>query len=220
MVDRSTWLKERRKMAEYRYDAIFSRDYDEKYGRIDPTHRQFVKKLLSLSPAGCTVLDAACGTGKYWSMIRDSGRSVVGTDQSSEMLKLAAKKHPGVPTAKIGLQEMTYTDEFFAIMCVDAMENVPPEDWALVLGNFARALKSGGYLYFTVEVAEESEMQEAYRRAREMGLPVVRGEYAHHGGYHYYPRPEQVERWVAQSGLEIVEKSVGDGYLHYLVRKD
>ena len=219
LPDRRSWLRERRRLAEVRYDTTFSRDYDEKYGNISPTHRRFVEKLVSLTPADSPILDAACGTGKYWRMIFGAGRRIVGIDQSSEMLRLAALKHPGVPTEKTGLQEMTHVSEFLAAMCVDAMENVCPEDWPLVLGNLASALKNGGHLYLTVEVIAQDELEDAYRKAREMGLPVVFGEYAHHGGYHYYPEPGQVEKWLSGAGFEIIEKGLGDGYLHYLLRK-
>ncbi|HHW57138.1 MAG TPA: class I SAM-dependent methyltransferase [Clostridia bacterium] len=206
-------------MTEYRYDSIFSKNYDEKYGQIDPTHRRYVERLLSVSPVGCIVLDAACGTGKYWTMILASGRMVFGIDQSDMMLKLANRKYPEVPTAKLGLQEMHFTDQFFAAMCVDAMENICPEDWPLVLENFYCALKSGGHIYITVEIAEEREINEAYRRGIEMGLPVVYGEYVHHGGYHYYPQPVQVKTWLVKAGLHVVEESPGDGYFHFLAQK-
>lgn len=81
-----------------------------------------------------------------------------------------------MPTERVGLQEITYVSEFSAATCVDAMENVCPEDWPLVLGNLASALKKDGHLYLTVEVIAEDELEEAYRKAREMGLPVVFGE--------------------------------------------
>ena len=217
--DRQSWLKERRRLAEVRYDAVFSRDYDEKYGDISPTHRRFVQKLLSLTHPGARILDAACGTGKYWGMILEAGRRIVGIDQSSEMLRKAALKYPGVPSQKMGLQEMKYVSEFPAAMCVDAMENVSPEDWPLVLANLASALKSGGYLYLTVEVIAHDELEDAYKKSRQMGLPVVFGEYAHHGGYHYYPEKRRVEEWLSGADFEIVERELGDGYLHYLVKK-
>lgn len=218
-MDRKLWLAEKRRMIEYRYDFVFSRDYDEKYGQIDPTHKHYVEKLLSVSPPGCVVLDAACGTGKYWPMILESGRKVFGIDQSAGMLKLANRKYPEVPTVKLSLQEMYFADQFFAVMCVDAMENICPEDWPLVLANFVRALKFGGHIYITVESAEETEILEAYRRGRELDLPVVYGEYVHHGGYHYYPQPEEVKTWLSRAGLQVVEVSSGDGYWHFFAQK-
>jgi hypothetical protein len=41
---------------------------------------------------------------------------------------------------------------------MDAMENVPPEDWLLVLSNFHRALKEHGYFYFTAETIENADV--------------------------------------------------------------
>lgn len=40
------------------------------------------------------VLDAACGTGKYWPMLLGAGLRVMGVDQSQAMLDVATRKHP------------------------------------------------------------------------------------------------------------------------------
>jgi ubiquinone/menaquinone biosynthesis C-methylase UbiE len=85
------------------------------------------------------VLDAACGTGKYWSLILDSGRSVVGIDQSQQMLLRAKDKFPNQRTEKMGLQEIDFIEAFEGIICVHAMEFIAPEDWPPVLNNFSRA---------------------------------------------------------------------------------
>jgi Methyltransferase domain len=103
-VDRQAWLRERRQTAEERHDAIDAFTYDDQYGEIGPTHRRFVADLLERCPPGGTVLDAACGTGKYVAMILDSGRRVVGTDQSTGMLARARAQFPAVPLERVGLQ--------------------------------------------------------------------------------------------------------------------
>jgi hypothetical protein len=54
--------------------------------------------------------------------------------------------------------------------------------------------------------------------ATAQGLPVVRGEHASRGGgYHYYPRLDQVAAWVHDAGLQVIEDghSKGDGYGYY-----
>ena len=96
-MDRQTWLRERRQTAEERHDTIHAFTYDEHYGEIGPTHRRFVADLLERCPPGGTVLDAACGTGKYFAMVLDAGRRVVGTDQSTGMLARARARFPAVP---------------------------------------------------------------------------------------------------------------------------
>jgi SAM-dependent methyltransferase len=195
-VDREAWLRERRQTAEERHDAIHAFTYDERYGEIGPTHRRFVADLLERCPPGGTVLDAACGTGKYFAMVLDSGRRVVGTDQSTGMLARARARFPVVPLERVGLQELAFDAELDAVMCIDAMENIPPEDWP--------------------------RLERVFAEATARGLPVVRGEMVGEG-YHYYPSREQVGGWLEQAGLAVVSEDVSDegdgyGYLHLLTR--
>jgi ubiquinone/menaquinone biosynthesis C-methylase UbiE len=221
MVDREAWLRERRQTAEERHDTIHAFTYDEQYGEIGPTHRRFVADLLERCQPGGTVLDAACGTGKYFAMVLDAGRRVVGTDQSTGMLARARARFPGVPLERIGLQELAFDAEFDAVMCIDAMENIPPEDWPRVVGNLRRALRPGGHLYLTVEQVDDEELDREFAEATARGLPVVRGEESR-DGYHYYPSREQVGYWMEEGMLVVVAEgySPGDGYgyLHLLAR--
>ncbi len=216
-MDRKAWLDERRRVTE----EVFDRDastYDAGDVPITPTHRRFVTRLLEGCPTGARILDAPCGTGKYFSMILDAGRQVLGADQSSGMLQMARTKHPELPTEKVGLQELAYDSEFDAAICVDAMENVFPEDWPLVLGNLRRALRPGGYLYLTVETIDQKEITDVYAEAVAAGLPVVYGEHIRRGGgYHHYPSRAQVDAWVREARLRTVEdgRSEGDGYGYY-----
>src|SRR5262249_20278320 len=156
------------------------------------------------------ILDAACGTGKYWPLILASGRSVRGIDQSQQMLNRATSKHPDVPVEKLGLQEMRFDEAFDGIICMDAMELVFPEDWPLVLQNVFLALKPQGYLYLTVELPNKAELRDSQQAARAQGLPVVEGELAHEEGYHYYPAIEQVRVWLGEAQFELFDEAVGD----------
>jgi SAM-dependent methyltransferase len=218
-VDRAAWLQERRRVAEERHDTLHAATYDREWGAISPNHRRFVAALVDRCPAGGRVLDAACGTGKYFGMILDAGRQVVGVDQSAGMLAQARAKHPEVPVQKVGLQELAFEAEFDAALCVDAMENVFPEDWPLVLANLRRALRPGGHLYLTVELADEEELARVLAEATADGLPVVAGEFTSRGsGYHYYPQLDQVAVWVREAGLEAVEDGHDDDYYHLLTR--
>jgi SAM-dependent methyltransferase len=220
-MDRQTWLAERRRTAEERHDTIHAFTYDDQYGEIGPVHRRFVADLLARCPEGGTVLDAACGTGKYFAMVLESGRRVVGTDQSTGMLARARARFPAVPLERVGLQELAFDAEFDAVMCVDAMENIPPEDWPRVAGNLRRAVRPGGHVYLTVEQVDDDELDRELADATARGLPVVRGEESREG-YHFYPSREQVGAWLEEAGLVVVaqDDSPGDGYgyLHLLAR--
>lgn len=219
-MERAAWIRERRRINVERMDRLFAPIYDERWGGyINPTHQRMGEHFLSLLPPGAHLLDAACGTGKYWPLLLQEGRSLLGTDQSAGMLRRAQAKFPDVPIEKLGLQELRFQATFHGITCIDAMENVFPEDWPRVLQNFHRALKSEGLLYLTVELPED-DLPEVYRAAVEEGLPVVAGESVHDGAYHYYPAMELVRAWVEAAGFDIASEAEGDGYIHLVMKRD
>ena len=97
------------------------------------------------------------------------------------------------------------------------------------------------------EVWLADKVEEAYKRAKAHGLPVVFGEVvdkieeaskfflsyedvfdipeealgesADAAVYHYHPSLEQVRAWIEQAGLGIEEEGTGNGYEHFVVRK-
>ena len=210
-VDRVTWLRELRRMNEQQEEGLVD-VFDATWGQVEDTHRAFIERFLSMLPPSGRVLDAACGTGKYFGLVLEGGRSVLGVDHTGAYLRRAAEKFPAVPTAKHDLQDMPFVEEFDGVMCVDAMEFVPPEDWPVVLGRFRRALRSGGSLYLTVELAPQDEMRAGNAAARRLGLPVVDGETIWEEPdwyYHYYPAMERVRGWLDDADLPLVEELEG-----------
>ena len=206
-MDRAAWLRERRDAVRADYDADAA-NYD---GSAYPTtsHAAFIDRLVATCPSGGVVLDAPCGTGRYFARIRDAGRRVVGIDQSAGMLDQARRRGLAERVEQIGLQEMTFDAAFDGAMTVDAMENVPPEDWPLVVGNLRRAVRPGAHLYLTVEEISEADIDDAWEQNRERGLPAVRGELIEGdvAGYHYYPGRERVRDWIAAEGISLVDEA-------------
>jgi len=211
--EREHWLEERRRIVVERYDG-FAPTYDRDWGAISPTHGAMLERFLGRCAAGGLILDAACGTGKYWPAIRASGCRVVGLDQSAAMLARATARFPDVVVERRSLVELDAAAAYDGIACIDAMEFVFPEDWPIVLEAFARALRPAAPLYLTVEQAVAGEVEAAYRAARDDRLPVLPGEWLEGGGYHHYPSRDQVDRWLAGAGLEVLDEAVGDEYLH------
>ncbi|HEV8166915.1 MAG TPA: hypothetical protein VGR74_21165, partial [Actinomycetota bacterium] len=69
-MDRTAWLRERRRVTEERYTTLHAATYDQQeWATISPTHGRFVGRLIELCPPGGRILDAACGTGKYFGMV-------------------------------------------------------------------------------------------------------------------------------------------------------
>jgi 2-polyprenyl-3-methyl-5-hydroxy-6-metoxy-1,4-benzoquinol methylase len=130
-ADRMAFLAERRVLSVHRFDTVQSSHHDQHWGAISATHAGFVTQLTRRVPAGGEVLDAACGTGKYWSALLAAGLQVMGADQSAGMLAHASRKHPGVAVRVLALQDLAVTADlagrFEAVLCVDALECVATE---------------------------------------------------------------------------------------------
>ncbi len=211
-MNRVEWLADRRRRTLAGYDTAYAPTYDEDDVPLSDTHRGFVTAVLDSCPPDGRVLDAACGTGRYVGLAGAAGRRVTGVDQSAGMLAQARAKYPDADLRLVGLQELDFDAEFDAAMCVDAMENVPPEEWPLVAAALRRALRPGGQLYLTVEMTDEQALLDAFAVATEQGLPAVLGEDTRRdAGYHYYPQLEQVRVWLAGAGLELVDEAHSPG---------
>ncbi len=221
---RATWLAEVRREGQRRYDEQFSPTYDRDDSPIGDTHRRFVHSVVSSCPPGGVVLDAPCGTGKYFAIMLGRWLSVIGCDQSPGMLAAAAAKHPDVELRRVGLQELNFDSAVDAAVCIDAMEDIPPEEWPLVLAYSAGPSGPVARIYLTVEMTDEDWLVTPYDTARARGLPVVPREDITRGdAYHHYPSLTQVRQWLSDAGLQLAEEAHSDGdhpsysYEHFLV---
>jgi SAM-dependent methyltransferase len=214
--DRRAFVTERRQVSVHRFDTLLSADYDEKWGTISPSHAAFVARLTALTLPGGDILDAACGTGKYWPALLEAGLRVTGADQSAGMLAQARRKHPGISARVLALQDLAgataLADRFDGLLCVDALEYVAPEDWPGVAAGLASVLKPRAPAYVTVEAPDGP-----------LPAPVdprqVPGEHYQGAGYHYYPAREQARDWLATAGFRIGAEHESDYYWHFLLER-
>jgi cyclopropane fatty-acyl-phospholipid synthase-like methyltransferase len=219
-MDRAEWIQAKRHEAEELYDRLWAPTYSEQWGTYpNASHQQFIQKFLKFLPPQSKILDAACGAGRYMPTLLEQGHTVIGIDQSQGMLARVKEKFPNVQVEKIGLQEMSFQGIFDGAICMDALEHVCPEDWQRIFNNFQHALKPHGYFYFTVEIIDPAEVEEAFVRWQKQGMPVVYGELPEQDEvYHYYPPMGQVRAWCRLAGFNLVEEGEGDGYHHFVWR--
>ncbi len=112
---------------------------------------EFPDVLGLLAPTrGETILDAACGTGRYTVAIAEQGAVVTGLDFSVEMLAVARRRMPGTEFHAADLTEPLpfLSHQFDAVLCAQALKHIP--DLGIVTREFARVLRRGGRVVFSV----------------------------------------------------------------------
>jgi len=203
-MERQVWLAERRAALAAARDAEAAA-YGDGPQPWD-VQRAWVARVLGLIPPGGVVLDAPCGTGKYFAMLAAAGHRVAGADQSAGMLARARARGIAFSLERTSLQDLSHAGRFDAVLTIEAMQHIPPEDWPGVLANLRRAARPGGLVYLTVQGLHQHHIQRAFESRRARGLPAVRGELAGEDtpGYHYFPGRDQAAGWFGRQGLVIV----------------
>ncbi len=102
---------------------------------------------------GKTILDAACGPGKYAEILMAQGAIVKGFDISPKMVELAISRNADKGTffvhdlaAPFSMVEDQSCD---IVLCALALHYV--EDWTLTIQEFCRVLKKDGVLVLSIE---------------------------------------------------------------------
>jgi demethylmenaquinone methyltransferase/2-methoxy-6-polyprenyl-1,4-benzoquinol methylase len=117
----------------------------DRYARLlsfgqDPRWRRF---MVSRVPRGARVLDVATGTGAVALELLARGCSVVGIDQSPEMLAVARGRLPGVELVEGRAESLPFADASFDALTFTYLLRYV-EDPVATLRELARVVRAGG----------------------------------------------------------------------------
>ncbi len=139
-MERQVWLAERRAALVDVYDAEAA-TYGDGPQPWD-VQRAWVARVLGLIPPGGVVLDAPCGTGKYFAMLAAAGHRVAGADQSAGMLARARARGIAFSLERTSLQDLSYAGRFDAVLTIEALQHIPPKTgpacWLICAGPSGR----------------------------------------------------------------------------------
>ncbi|MEI7482823.1 MAG: class I SAM-dependent methyltransferase [Elusimicrobiota bacterium] len=124
--------------------------YDAEPNAVLFTETETVLSMLSVGK-GDSVLDAACGTGKYVIETLKTGADCIGLDFSAKMLSAAAAKCPGARFVNHDLMSppLPFAERAFTkIVLAHALWHIAAIDELFT--DFARLLKPGGRLVVSV----------------------------------------------------------------------
>jgi demethylmenaquinone methyltransferase/2-methoxy-6-polyprenyl-1,4-benzoquinol methylase len=120
----------------------------DRYARLlslgqDPRWRRFLVSRVTAGH-GDVVLDVATGTGAVAAeLLRAKGCSVVGVDQSPEMLAVARRRLPELRFVEASAEDLPFEDEFFDALAFTYLLRYV-DDPAATLRELARVVRPGG----------------------------------------------------------------------------
>jgi SAM-dependent methyltransferase len=134
--------------ARHGYD-LWSGAYDATPNPVVFLDERVTPSLVQPRP-GERILDAGCGTGRYFQALGRGDCVVVGLDFSLGMLRVARRKYPHISLVLADLQRPWPFQEglFDVIVCALVGEHL--DDLPLVFGEVRRVLRSPGRVVFSV----------------------------------------------------------------------
>ena len=119
---------------------------------LGPLYDEFLRHI----PAGGTILDAGCGSGRDTHAFSARGYTVMAFD-GSEALVQRASAFTGKPVLHMTFDEVRFTSEFDGVWASASLLHLPANQIDLALNRLVAALKPGGVLYMSLKkgVAEE-----------------------------------------------------------------
>jgi ubiquinone/menaquinone biosynthesis C-methylase UbiE len=125
-----------------RYDGLADW-YDEHNTTTADQSRAELLELFGTGEGPC--LDLGCGTGHYFDIIRETGRTVVGLDRSADQLHVARRRSGTLVQADGGA--LPFRDATFPTVAALWVSS-DVDDFPAVLSEVARVLKPGGLMLF------------------------------------------------------------------------
>jgi len=147
--------------------------------------------------AGERILDVGCGDGTLTKKIVERGATVLGIDNSPEMI--AAAREKGIDAVRMDVADMTFRSEFDAVFSNATLH------WVLETEQAARAifraLKAGGH--FAGELGGEGNIARL-REALDTEL-VIRGYLPPTESSNWYPSPEEFAAVYEAAGFDHID---------------
>ena len=174
-------------MSDYRIVAPF---YDwVLYPFMRGIRQDVLKMVEQIKPD--RIIDVCCGTGDQLRLLRRSNMNALGVDASDAMLKVAARKSPGISCLKQDAAAMAFTDlSFDAAIVSMGLHETGWEQAQGILKEIHRILKPSGRL-IVVDYALTSETS-TIARAMIHGIEYLAG------GDHF----RNFQRYNRKGGLE------------------
>lgn len=112
--------------------------------------KSYLNNLIGYLPAGGTVLDLGCGTGKpVFEYLLSRNLKVTGVDASNGMLEIAKANFPSADLILMDMRSLNLRKKFDAIIAWHSFFHLPAADQPAMFALFEEHLNPNGILLFT-----------------------------------------------------------------------
>lgn len=130
------------------YDQLASHWDSEKFHRENGIAQH--KRALQFASGKSSAIDVGCGSsGRIIDLLLSENFSVEGLDISTEMIRLAKQRHPGVLFHHADICEWNFPHQYDFISAWDSIWHVPLAQQSEVLIKLCAALNPNGVLIYT-----------------------------------------------------------------------
>jgi ubiquinone/menaquinone biosynthesis C-methylase UbiE len=137
-------------------------EFDRKYSleKMPGEYIDLMEKFLDLVDGG-KVLDAGCGPGRDTEFFVENGLEAVGVDLAEGMLEQTDGKKGEYHMMDV--RDLEFTDSSFdAAWCNTVIHFFPREEMREVVEELARVTRSGGVIYISFKLGDETIEREAF----------------------------------------------------------
>ncbi len=166
-------------------------------------------------PASGLLLDLGCGAGDgFPDYFLQRGWQVEGIDFSAKMLELCQQYHPQIKTQQIDLSQLKLqAEKYDLIESIYALFHIPNASQRQVLRECYKALKKGGYIYFTYATKEYTGFASYEGEVEFMGSPLY---YAHEEP----PNLQHILQEIGYQNIKLTPKTIaGETFLWVSAQK-
>lgn len=184
-------MKDQKTKADHYYGSVAAQ-YEAKRadGKWEREH-EAVKDLLQFFPAGSTVLDIPCGTGRFQPIYQELQFAACGMDVSGDMMALAQRR--GLRTMKGDIRDIPFSDGAYDVaVCVRLLN------------------------WFTVSQMQQALAELARVTAGAVIVGVRTGPNGNRPGRRLIVHPE----YVFRAAVEAAGLAIDEAHIHEINRRD
>ena len=152
----------------YRQNAA---SYAEATAKLLPN--EALERFASQLRPAAFILDAGCGSGRDSAWFSDHGFSVDAFDLCPELCE-EARRHFGIPARVASILDLAVNAEYDGVWACASLVHFERDEILCALRNFSRALRPGGYLYFSVKEGQGESLDSLGRFYRYWSVDEIR----------------------------------------------